>query len=249
MTTKFNQELYTKIKAKKNEPLSSISAWRLRVVEKEKEKEVTKKGLSTPTLDEGRSASPGVFIEEVIPAKKRKTGDKGKKKVGASIWVDAGTTMARANEVMTPEELKEISNVPSHEMVNRHVHKLVQVLGETMHITSQYLLNEKKAVVATFKAEALKAEAFGLRRDLIMAMDVNNTSKENIQALTEQLNTERLLVKQKDKQIVTANQKIKSVIAKAIHAFQLTDEYNAVLFGCTQPSSTGTWPFSERLGL
>ena len=127
MTTKFNQELYTKIKAKKNEPLSSIGAQRLRVVEKEKEKEVTKKGLSTPTLDEGRSASPGVFIEEVIPAKKRKTGDKGKKKVRASIWADAETTMARANEVMTPEELKEISNVPFHEMVNRHVHKLVQV--------------------------------------------------------------------------------------------------------------------------
>jgi len=50
MTTKFNQELYAKIKAKKNEPLSSISMRRLRVVEKEKEKEVVEKGLSTPTL-------------------------------------------------------------------------------------------------------------------------------------------------------------------------------------------------------
>ena len=56
MTTKFNQELYAKIKAKKNKPLSSIGAWRLRVVEKEKEKEVTEKGSSTPTLDEGRPA-------------------------------------------------------------------------------------------------------------------------------------------------------------------------------------------------
>ena len=54
MTTKFNQELYTRIKAKKNKPLSSISQWRLRVVEKEKDKEVAEKGSSTPALDEGR---------------------------------------------------------------------------------------------------------------------------------------------------------------------------------------------------
>ena len=54
MTTKFNQELYTWIKAKKNKPLSSISQWRLRVVEKEKDKEVAEKGSSTPALDEGR---------------------------------------------------------------------------------------------------------------------------------------------------------------------------------------------------
>ena len=95
MTTKFNQELYAKIKAKKNETLSSIGTWRLKVVEKEKEKEVTKKGSSTPTLDEGRTASPGVSIKEVIPhTKKCKTRNKGKEKVGANIWADAGTVVA-----------------------------------------------------------------------------------------------------------------------------------------------------------
>ena len=54
------------------------------VVEKEKEKEVTEKGSSTLALDEGRVASPALFVEEVTPStKKRKTGDKGKEKVGA----------------------------------------------------------------------------------------------------------------------------------------------------------------------
>ena len=47
-----------------------------------------------------------------------------------------------------------------------------------MHITSQYLANEEKAIVATSKAKVLEAEAFGLRRDLINAMDTYNTSKE-----------------------------------------------------------------------
>ena len=123
--------------------------------------------------------------------------------------------MAWANEVVKPKDLKEIYTVPSHEMVNRHMHKLVQVfyhfslfcflffflffpltdldslcdyvcqvLGETMHITSQYMMSEEKAVVATSKVEVLKAEASGLKKDLVEAMDDNNSSKEKIQALT-----------------------------------------------------------------
>ena len=94
-----------------------------------------------------------------------------------------------------------------------------QVLGEMMHITSQYLANEEKAVVATSKVEVLEAEASGLRKDLIAVMDANNTSKEKFQAFSEQLNAEKLLAKQKDEQLAAANLKMKSAIAKAIHAF------------------------------
>ena len=95
----------------------------------------------------------------------QKIVNKGKEKIGSSVWFDAETAMDRANELLTPEEMKEISSVPSHEMVSRHVHKLMQVilliliffcfvlkrltvftdfdetfrckvLGETMHITT-----------------------------------------------------------------------------------------------------------------
>ena len=69
------------MKAKKNKPLSSIGQCRLRVVEKEKDKEAVKKGSFTLTLDEGRAASSGVSIEEVVPlSKKRNMGSKGKEK-------------------------------------------------------------------------------------------------------------------------------------------------------------------------
>ena len=77
-----------------------------------------------------------------------------------------------------------------------------QVLGEMMHISSQYLANEEKAVVAMSKMEA---EASGLGIDLIASMDANNTSKEKIQALSEQLNAEKLLEKPKDEQLAVAN--------------------------------------------
>ena len=45
-----------------------------------------------------------------------------------------------------------------------------------MHLTTQFLANEEKAVMATSKVEALEAEASGLRRDLIATMDAHNTS-------------------------------------------------------------------------
>ena len=55
-------------------------------------------------------------------------GSKGKEKVGSSVWSDAEVAVDRAYELYTPGEMKEISSTPFHEMVSRHVHKLVQVL-------------------------------------------------------------------------------------------------------------------------
>ena len=133
MTSKFNKEIYRKIKEKKNEPLSSIGQKKLRFTykekEKAKEKELVERGSSTPILElDSQEASPGVSIEEVArPLKRLRVGGKGKEKVGSSIWSDAETVVDRVNEFFTLGEIKEISSTPSHEMVSRHVHKLVQV--------------------------------------------------------------------------------------------------------------------------
>ena len=55
MTSKFNKEMYKKIRKKKNEPLSNIGQRKLRFTdkekEKEKEKEMVEKGSSTPILE------------------------------------------------------------------------------------------------------------------------------------------------------------------------------------------------------
>ena len=82
-----------------------------------------------------------------------------------------------------------------------------------------------------FKVEVLKAKASGLRRDLIVAMDNSNSSKEKIKTLIEELNAEKQLVKQKDEQLAASSKKMKNVVAKVVHAFQLTEECNAILFG------------------
>ena len=99
-----------------------------------------------------------------------------------------------------------------------------------MHITTQYLANEEKAVVANSKVEALEIEASGLRNDLDVAMDALNASKEKTKVLTKQLESEKQVVKQKDDLLANAGQRMKIVVAKAITAFQTTEEYNTILF-------------------
>ena len=49
MTTKFNKDMYVKIKGKKNEPLSNIGQRKLKIMdnEKDKENETAERGSST----------------------------------------------------------------------------------------------------------------------------------------------------------------------------------------------------------
>ena len=99
-----------------------------------------------------------------------------------------------------------------------------------MHITTQYLADEEKAVVANSKVEALETEALSLRNDLGVAMDALNASKEKTRVLIEQLEFEEQVVKQKDDLLANAGQRMKIVVTKAVTAFQTTEEYNTILF-------------------
>ena len=51
-----------------------------------------------------------------------------------------------------------------------------------MHLIAQFLSSEEKVVMATSKVEALEAEASGLRRDLIAAMDAHNTPRSKLKS-------------------------------------------------------------------
>lgn len=98
-----------------------------------------------------------------------------------------------------------------------------------IHITLEYLDHEEKVVVANSKVEALEAKGSRLRKDLRAVMDESNASNEKIKALSEELKAKKLLVMQKDEQLLAANQKVKSIATKVVQAFQLTNEYNMVL--------------------
>lgn len=83
---------------------------------------------STPIASDAKAASPTASIEEITPCPKGARGsDKVKSKVDSSVWDDAATAMGRAHNVIALEELKDGIDVPSHELVSRHIHKLIQV--------------------------------------------------------------------------------------------------------------------------
>ena len=105
-----------------------------------------------------------------------------------------------------------------------------QVLGESFHITSEYLTHEAKVVLTMFRVEALEADNFKLKKDIISAMVDANTIKEKVKVLGDDLRAKRQLTLEKDKQLQAAKEKIKTIAAKAVEAFQQTEEYNTVLF-------------------
>ena len=80
------------------------------------------------------------------------------------------------------------------------------------------------------KVEALEAENSKLKKDLIVAMDEANTVKEKAKTLGDDLRAERQLTFKKDEQLQAAKEKVKTIVAKDVEAFQQTEEYNIVLF-------------------
>ena len=69
------------------------------------------------------------------------------------------------------------------------------------------------------RVETLEAKNSKLRKDLIAAMDEANTAKEKAKVLSDDLRAERQLTLEKDKQLLVAKEKIKTVVAKSVEAF------------------------------
>ena len=131
--TKFNKDMYAKMRAKRDEPLSNIGKKTMRIT-----------GRGSPAVpatsitpvacgaEMTRTASPSTSIEELpTPTSKRPCLSlKEKEKVDPhtfTIWSDERLAVDRAHEVITTEDLKVFSGVPSNTMACRHVHRLVQV--------------------------------------------------------------------------------------------------------------------------
>ena len=80
MMTKFNQGMYARMRAKKNEPLSNLGARNVRVMDKGVS--FTLATLATPSTEMTRTASLASSAEEIIPFQNKRqcTWDKLKDK-------------------------------------------------------------------------------------------------------------------------------------------------------------------------
>ena len=70
-------------------------------------------------------------------------------------------------------------------------------MGETIHITLDYLSNEVKATSVGSRVVALEGKNSKLRKDPIAAMDEANTYKEKAKVLFDYLKAERQLTLEK----------------------------------------------------
>ena len=94
------------------------------------------------------------------------------------------------------------------------------MLGESHHLTSEYLALEAKVESTQSHVTTLEAENSKLKKELIVAMSEANLDKEKLRTLTDELRAEWELTLEKDKQLAAAKEKIKGIAAKAVEGFQ-----------------------------
>ena len=135
MTTKLNKDMYAKMRVKKDEPLSNIGKKAVRITGRGfpavLATSVTNVVFGAETT---RTASPSTSIEELptLASKRPCLSSKDKEKVDSrtsTIWSDERLAVDRAHGVITADDLKVFSGVPSNIVASRHVHRLVQVRG------------------------------------------------------------------------------------------------------------------------
>ena len=132
MTTRFNKDMYVKMRSKKDEPLSNI---------RKKGVRVTGKGPSIAPVTDAtpifsgvknvRTASPATSVEEIpTPSSKRQRlsgKENEKEKVGScppTFWDDEGMAVERAHSVVNAEDLKVFSGVPLNVVASQHLHRI-----------------------------------------------------------------------------------------------------------------------------
>ena len=103
-------------------------------------------------------------------------------------------------------------------------------MGESLHITTEYLTQEAKVASLTSKMEAMEAETSKLKQSLIYSIGEANTLKEKVKALSDDLRAEHQLTLEKDEQLLGVKDSLKTIAARSIEAFETTDEYNSVFF-------------------
>ena len=134
MMTKFNKNMYAKIRSKKDEPLSSIGKKGVRVTGKGPS--VTPVTSATPivsAVEMVRTASPTTSVEEIpTPSSKRlRVFGREREKAdshSSTVWSDRGLAIDRAHRLVTAEDLKVLNGVSFNVVANQQVHKLVQVI-------------------------------------------------------------------------------------------------------------------------
>ena len=94
------------------------------------------------------------------------------------------------------------------------------MLGGSLCIASECLTQEAKVASLTSRMEALEKENSTLKKKLIDSLDEANTLKEKTKTLSDDLWMKRQLTLEKEDQLLAAKEKLKTIAARSIKAFQ-----------------------------
>ena len=125
MITKFNKDMYAKMRSKKDEPLSNIGTKGVRVTGKGPSViPVTSATLIVSAVEMVRTASPSILVEEIstLSSKRLRASGREREKTDShpsTVWSDGGLAMDRAHEVVMAEDLKVLNGVPFNVVANQ----------------------------------------------------------------------------------------------------------------------------------
>ena len=120
MATQYSKDKYARIRDLKNEPLAKLT-----FDSKKRKQSDEKVDAAVPPPINVAPSSPTLSLEVTVVTPPL-TCKKGKNKIGMSVWDNPTTALGRAHNVITDDELKGLSSIPSHELVSWHIHKLVE---------------------------------------------------------------------------------------------------------------------------
>ena len=142
MMTKFNKDMYAKMRSKKDKPLSSLGKKVVRVTGKSPSvTPVTSATLIVSAVKTVRTASPATSVEEIpTPSSKRlRVSSKEKEKADShpsTVWSNEGLAVDQAHGLVTTEDMKVLNGVSFNVVANQQVHKLVLVIRSYAFLTA-----------------------------------------------------------------------------------------------------------------
>ena len=117
--TRYSKDKYDYLRNLKNEPLANLT------FDSKKRKLSDEKADTTAHPSTHAAFSSPTLSLEVTAVMPPITRAKGKGKVGVSVWDEPVTALGRTHNMITNDELKGLSSIPSHKLVSQHIHKLV----------------------------------------------------------------------------------------------------------------------------
>nr|POE75313.1 hypothetical protein CFP56_19034 [Quercus suber] len=103
---------------------------------------------SVAKFQDRRTTSPTSSLELIISLRGGSKAKATSKVLIASFWEDVGIATQKAHDTISVEDLEPLMGKPPSELMSSHVHKIMQVLGESLYVSEKYLDYDKKLVEA-----------------------------------------------------------------------------------------------------